>query len=68
MFSHIRHVVGEKFAENVNTTIGGFIFLRFFCPAISSPEAYGILEGKKNRFKIFEFEDLIRSNFVLIFF
>jgi len=28
----------------VNTTIGGFIFLRFFCPAISSPEAYGILE------------------------
>jgi len=28
----------------VNTTIGGFIFLRFFCPAVSSPEAYGIVE------------------------
>jgi len=44
LFSHIKHVVGNRFPENVNTTIGGFIFLRFFCPAISSPEAYGILE------------------------
>jgi len=44
LFSHIKFVVGERFPENVNTTIGGFIFLRFFCPAISSPEAYGILE------------------------
>lgn len=45
LFAHIKKCVGERFPENVNTTIGGFIFLRFFCPAVSSPEAYGIVEG-----------------------
>jgi len=44
LFAHLKHVVAQRFADNVNTTIGGFIFLRFFCPAVSSPEAYGILE------------------------
>jgi len=44
LFGHIRRCVAERFPENVNTTIGGFIFLRFFCPAVSSPEAYGIVE------------------------
>jgi len=44
LFTHIKDVVGPKYPNNVNTTIGGFIFLRFFCPAISSPEAYGILD------------------------
>jgi len=44
LFNHIKNTVGQKFADNVNTTIGGFIFLRFFCPAVSSPEAYGITE------------------------
>ena len=45
LFAHIKRCVAERFPENVNTTIGGFIFLRFFCPAVSSPEAYGIVEG-----------------------
>jgi len=44
LFAHIAKCVGERFPENVNTTIGGFIFLRLFCPAVSSPEAYGIVE------------------------
>jgi hypothetical protein len=44
LFAHIKKCVAERFPENVNTTIGGFIFLRFFCPAVSSPEAYGIVE------------------------
>jgi len=44
LFAHIKRCVAERFPENVNTTIGGFIFLRFFCPAVSSPEAYGIVE------------------------
>jgi neurofibromin 1 len=44
LFAHIRKCVAERFPENVNTTIGGFVFLRFFCPAVSSPEAYGIVE------------------------
>jgi len=44
LFGHIKRCVYERFPENTNTTIGGFIFLRFFCPAVSSPEAYGIVE------------------------
>lgn len=45
LFGHIKRCVDERFPEAVNTTIGGFIFLRFFCPAVSSPEAYGIVDG-----------------------
>jgi len=44
LFIQIEKTVKEKYPENVRTTIGGFIFLRFFCPAVSSPEAYGIVE------------------------
>jgi len=44
LFAHLKKCVAERYPESVNTTIGGFIFLRFFCPAVSSPEAYGIVE------------------------
>jgi len=44
LFGHIKQCVNERFPDHVSTTIGGFIFLRFFCPAVSSPEAYGIVE------------------------
>jgi len=44
LMNHVQGTVAPKFPDNVNTTIGGFIFLRFFCPAISSPEAYGIVD------------------------
>lgn len=37
--------VGKRFPpDTVNKTIGGFIFLRFFCPAVTSPESYGIVD------------------------
>jgi len=48
LFAHIAKQVTDRFPENVNTTIGGFIFLRLFCPAVSSPEAYGIVEEPPN--------------------
>jgi len=44
LFIHIANQVKTRFPDNVYTTIGGFIFLRLFCPAVSSPEAYGIVE------------------------
>jgi len=44
LFAHLKTSVGGRFPDNINTTIGGFIFLRFFCPAVSSPEAYGIVD------------------------
>jgi len=32
--------------EAVYKALGGFLFLRFICPAITAPHAYGILERK----------------------
>lgn len=52
LFVHIEKAVKARYPENVRTTIGGFIFLRFFCPAVSSPEAYGILDGNQTVFLI----------------
>ena len=37
------NIVGAKFEkETAYFAIGGFIFLRFICPAVVAPEAYGI--------------------------
>lgn len=36
---HIWEVVEEKWPESRHSAIGSFIFLRFFCPAIVSPES-----------------------------
>jgi neurofibromin 1 len=36
--------VRERFPEAKYTAVGGFIFLRFFCPAIVSPEAEGLVK------------------------
>jgi neurofibromin 1 len=44
LFAYVKECVEARYPGSVNVTIGGFYFLRFFCPAISSPEAYGILE------------------------
>jgi len=42
--SELKKTVGNRFPDSVNKTIGGFIFLRFFCPAVTSPESYGIVD------------------------
>jgi len=34
--------VAAKFPESAQSCVGGFIFLRFFCPAIVAPSAHGI--------------------------
>src|SRR5690606_27021230 len=47
-FRYICHTlqtaVMSKFPESRHTVIGGFIFLRFFNPAINVPESYGLTE------------------------
>ncbi|KAJ3436758.1 ras gtpase-activating protein [Anaeramoeba flamelloides] len=35
--------VEQKFPDNVVSSIGGFIFLRFICPAIVSPQSFGLI-------------------------
>ncbi|KAJ1567993.1 Ras GTPase activating protein ira2, partial [Nowakowskiella sp. JEL0078] len=39
----ISRVVGEKFPDATITGVGGFIFLRFVCPAIISPESHELV-------------------------
>lgn len=39
---HLKHEVTPKFPESKYTSVGGFIFLRFFNPAINLPESYGL--------------------------
>ena len=38
-------VVGERYRGSERIAVGGFMFLRFLCPAIVAPEAYGLVGG-----------------------
>lgn len=42
---HIVTSVRERFPEAKHTAVGSFIFLRFFCPAIVSPEMDGLVKN-----------------------
>lgn len=41
----IQQEVTKRFPKAIHSSIGGFFFLRVICPAITSPDAYGICEG-----------------------
>jgi len=41
--TELRRVVIDKFPSSLYSVIGGFFFLRFVCPAIISPEGFGVL-------------------------
>eukprot|EP01105_Mastigella_eilhardi_P001554 TRINITY_DN1185_c0_g1_i4.p1 TRINITY_DN1185_c0_g1~~TRINITY_DN1185_c0_g1_i4.p1 ORF type:complete len:657 (+),score=186.42 TRINITY_DN1185_c0_g1_i4:60-1973(+) len=43
LVSHARAEVARKFPEKAVMIVGGFVFLRCLCPAIVSPEAYGLI-------------------------
>lgn len=48
VFQHIQSQVRRKFGDdNIvrYTSISGFIFLRFFCPALLTPKNFGLLDG-----------------------
>ena len=34
-----------EFESSLNAMLGGYLFLRLLCPAIVSPEMYGIVDG-----------------------
>ncbi|KAJ3149812.1 Ras GTPase activating protein ira2 [Geranomyces variabilis] len=38
-------LVGTRFPDARVTAVGGFLFLRFICPAIVSPETHGIIDA-----------------------
>lgn len=42
MMAHLRQECVKRFPDSYHKSIAGFIFLRFFCPAILSPDSNGI--------------------------
>ncbi|GAM24112.1 hypothetical protein SAMD00019534_072870 [Acytostelium subglobosum LB1] len=45
IMGHIQQRVEKKFPEMKTTVIGGFMFLRFICPAIVAPEVFGLIQN-----------------------
>lgn len=37
--------VGERYPGSERIAVAGFMFLRFLCPAIATPEAFGLVGG-----------------------
>jgi len=42
--SHLMREVAKKFPNNRQTAVGGFVFLRYICPALLAPGAHGLLD------------------------
>ncbi|KAH3760639.1 gtpase-activator protein for Ras family gtpase [Pelomyxa schiedti] len=45
LFAHAKQQVQHRFPAAASLVVGGFIFLRFLCPAIVAPEGHGLLSG-----------------------
>eukprot|EP01133_Synstelium_polycarpum_P005675 gene5675-6554_t len=45
MANHLQSEVVKIFPESKYTSVGGFFFLRFFCPCILSPDANGVVDS-----------------------
>jgi hypothetical protein len=50
IFRHIRACADDKYGDFLRTiiysSVSGFLFLRFFCPAVLNPKLFGLLRGK----------------------
>ncbi|KAJ6240439.1 ras gtpase-activating protein [Anaeramoeba flamelloides] len=45
----LKSEVKKKFPDNVISSVGGFIFLRFLCPAIVSPQYYNLIDEEPTK-------------------
>jgi hypothetical protein len=49
IFRHIRSCAEERYGDFLKSvrysSVSGFLFLRFFCPAILNPKLFGLLKG-----------------------
>ncbi|KNC56259.1 uncharacterized protein AMSG_02228 [Thecamonas trahens ATCC 50062] len=43
LFQFMKAAVLERWPDEEHIAVGGFVFLRFFCPALVSPHVYGIV-------------------------
>lgn len=50
IFRHIRACAEDRYGDFLRTvtysSVSGFLFLRFFCPAILNPKLFGLLKGE----------------------
>lgn len=50
LFRHVRACAEDRFGDRLRnapyTAVSGFLFLRFFCPAILNPALFGLTDGK----------------------
>ena len=50
IFRHIRACAEDRYGDFLRTvtysSVSGFLFLRFFCPAVLNPKLFGLLEGQ----------------------
>jgi Ras GTPase-activating protein 1 len=45
VYGILQNEVLQKFPDSRYISVGGFFFLRFACPAIVSPEGFGVISG-----------------------
>ena len=54
IFRHIRACADDRFGDFLRTvtysSVSGFLFLRFFCPAVLNPKLFGLLKGDHSHF------------------
>ena len=52
IFRHIRACADDRFGDFLRTvtysSVSGFLFLRFFCPAVLNPKLFGLLKGSES--------------------
>lgn len=53
IFRHIRACAEDRYGDFLRTvsysSVSGFLFLRFFCPAVLNPKLFNLLKGKSSR-------------------